>query len=164
MTTKTKEFLFNFLDNEVAVVVFEQWIYKDKELEIIEPTLYQDLILFDFTDKDAKQGIKDKLNPYLDTKEFNVWRTKRLLNKIIDDKIDIVLGTRKLRELYFDTGENFIPPTLGIGFDSELDDLPTPDEYHMWNENALRERLKKADGYKDRIKKSAEEFLKTLKS
>jgi hypothetical protein len=129
---------------------------------VTEPTLYQDLTLLDFTDKDAKQGIKDKLSPYLDTKEFNVWRTKRLLNKIIEEKIDIVLGTRKLRELYFDTGENFIPPTLGIGFDSELDDVPTPDEYHMWDDNALTERLKKADRYKDRIKLSAEAFLKIL--
>jgi hypothetical protein len=164
MTTKTKEFLFEFLDNEVALVDFEQWIYKDKELETSQPTLYQDLISFDFGDRDAKRGIKNKLEPYIDSKEFNVWRTRRLLNKIIEDKIDIVLGTRKLRELYFDTGENFIPPTLGIGFESELDDLPTPDEYHLWNEKELKEKLKKVDTYKEHIKRDAKDFLTTLKS
>jgi hypothetical protein len=164
MTNETKEFLFEFLDNEVTTGDFEQWIYKNNELETSQPTLYQDLILSDFGDTDVKNGIKNKLGPYIDSKEFNVWRTKRLLNKIIENKIDIVLGTRKLRELYFETGENFIPPTLGIGFESELDDLPTPDEYHMWNEKELKEKLKKADRYKEDIKRDAEAFLTTLKS
>jgi len=164
MTNKTREFLFEFLDDEVTVDNFEQWIYKNKELEASHRTLYQDLILFDYRDKDARQGIKNKLGPYIDSKEFNIWRTKRLLDRIIEDKIDLVLGTRKLRELYFDTGENFIPPTLGIGYESELDDLPTPDEYHMWNENDLKEKLKKADRYRANIKRDAEAFLITLKS
>ena len=162
MTSETKEFLFEFLDNEVTVDDFEQWINNDKELKTIQPTIYQDLIHFDFDDNDAKQGIKNKLIPYIDNKEFNIWRTKRLLGKIIEDKIDIILGTRKLRELYFEAGEDFIPRTLGIGFDSELDDLPIPDEYYMWNKDALKEKLKKADEYRNNIKKSAIEFLKTL--
>jgi hypothetical protein len=164
MTTRTKEFLFEFLNNEVALADFQQWIYRDKELEASQPTLHQDLLLLDFEEKHAKQGIKNKLRPYIDEKEFNVWRTKRLLDKIINDKIDLVLGTRKLRELYFDTGENFLPPRLGIGYENELDDLPTPDEYHMWNEGELKEKLKKADSYRENIKRDAEVFLTTLKS
>jgi len=164
MTTTTREFLFEFLDNEVTLANFERWIYKNKELQTAQPTLYQDLLLFDYGDRDATHGIKNKLEPYLDKKEFNVWRTKRLLSKIIEDKIDIVLGTRKLRELYFDTGQNFIPPTLAIGFESELDDLPTPDEYNLWSEKELKEKLAKADKYKERIKRDAKEFLTKLKS
>jgi len=164
MTTEIKEVLFEFLNNEVTLADFEQWIYEDKELETLLPTLYYDLIEFDFRDRDAKQGIKSKLRPYADENEFKIWRTMRLLSKIIDDKIDIVLATRKLRELYFDTGENFIPPTLGIGYESELDDLPIPDEYHMWSEKELKEKLKKADSYKEHIKRDAKVFLTTLKS
>lgn len=164
MTTETKEYLFEFLDNEVALADFEQWIYKDKDLETLQPTLYQDLIQFDFEDRDARHGIKNKLEPYIDRKEFNVWPTKRLLSKIIEDKIDLVLGTRKLRELYFNTGENFIPATLGIGYEGELDDLPTPDEYHMWSEKELKEKLKKVDDYSEHIKQHAKVFLTTLRS
>lgn len=164
MTNKTKEFLFEFLDNEATTDDFEQWILHDKELETFQPTVYQDLIQFDFGDRDARQGIKNKLEPYIDRTEFNVWRTKRLLSKIIEDKIDIVLGTRKLRELYFDTSESFIPVTLGIGYESELDDLPTPDEYHMWNEKDLKEKLTKADKYRANIKRDAKAFLTILES
>src|ERR1043166_9074987 len=108
MTTNTKEFLSRFLSNEVELSDLEKWIYEDKELETSQPTLYQDLILFDFGDRDARRQIIDKLRPYIDQKEFNVWRTKRLLNKIIADQIDIVVGIRQLRELYFDTGKDFI--------------------------------------------------------
>lgn len=162
MTNTTKEFLFEFLDNEVPTDCFEQWIYKDNELETLHPTLYQDLILFDFKDKEAGQRIKNQLRPYIDHKEFNIWRTKQLLEKIIGDKIDLVLGTRKLRILYFETGENFIPTTLGIGYESELDDLPTPDEYHTWNKNELKEQLKKAENYRADIIRDAQAFLATL--
>ena len=164
MTNETREFLFEFMDNEVTLGDFEQWIYSDKELETLQPTLYQDLIQLNYAENDVKQRVKNKLTPYIDSKEFNIWRTKRLLYKIIEDKIDIVLGTRKLRELYFDTGENFIPLTLGIGFESELGDLPTPDEYHMWNEKVLKDKLKIADRYRNDIKRDAEEFLTTLTS
>jgi len=66
MTNETTEFLFKFLDNEVTVVDFEQWIYNKKELKTIQPTIYQDLILFDLEDSDAKQQIKNKLEPYID--------------------------------------------------------------------------------------------------
>jgi hypothetical protein len=164
MTNETREFLFEFLDDGVTPTDFEKWICNNKEFETAQPTLYQDLILFDFRDSDVEHRIKNKLEPYIDRKEFNVWRTKRLLTKIIEDNIDIVLGARKLRELCFDTGKNFIPPTLGLRFESELDGLPTPDQYHMWNENALKEKLKEVDRYKEIIKRGAKEFLTTLRS
>jgi hypothetical protein len=63
MTNEINEFLFKFLDNEVPLVDFEQWIYRDKKLKTIQPAIYQDLILFDFGDNDAKQQIKNKLEP-----------------------------------------------------------------------------------------------------
>jgi len=151
------------LDDELTVADFEQWIYRDNELETSHPTLYQDLILLDLRNKDARHEIKQKIKPYINLDQFNVWRTKRLLIKIIEDNIDIVLATRKLKVIYYDTGENYIPVTLGIGFDSVVDDLPTPDECHNWNPNSLKERLKTADSYKERIKKDAVEFLETLK-
>ena len=100
--------------------------------------------------------------PYIDAIELNIWRTKRLLQRIIEDKIDIVLACRKLYEFYYSTGEKFIPPTLGIAYDSELDDVPTPGEYSLWNEDALKEKLKKADQYKPEIKKAAEDFLRSI--
>jgi hypothetical protein len=162
MTAKTKEFIFEFLDNGVTVKDFEQWVYAHKELEALQPTLYQDLILFDYTDKDARHQINEKLKPYIDKTEFDLWRTIRLLNKIIEDKIDIVLATRELRQLYYDTGERFIPTKLGIGYESVLDHIPIRDEYHLWNEDVLKEQLKMVDSYRDNIKKDAREFLRTI--
>jgi len=43
-----------------------------------------------------------------------------------------------------------------------LDDGPTPDEYYLWNETELKEKLIKADKYREHIKGDARECLKEL--
>ena len=63
----------------------------------------------------------------------------------------MVLATPRLRQLYFETEENFIPITLGLVYESMLDDVPTPIQYKQWNSESLKEKLKKVDWYRDDI-------------
>jgi len=164
LTDSTKQIFFRLLDRDFSVKEFEQWIYRNSDnLEKELPTdLHFDLISLGYNQKDIFFQLKDKITPYININQFNIWRTKKLLEEIIQEKIDIVTSTRKLRDLFFDTGENFIPVTLGIGYESELDDVPAPSEYDQWDSNALKEKLKKIEWYKDDIILDAKEFLATL--
>lgn len=164
LTDTTKQTFFQLLNGDLPIKDFEQWVYKSSDnLEAeLQRDFYLDLISFNYNQKDNFRQLGDKIEMQIDTNEFNIWRTKKLLTDIIENKIDIVLATRKLRELYFDTGENFIPITLGVGYESVLDDVPTPSEYKQWESEALKQVLKKVEAYKDDIIRDAKQFLGTL--
>ena len=164
LTDTTKQIFFRLLDGDFSVKDFEQWVYRHSDnLENELPTdLHLDLISFGYNQKDSFFQLKEKITPYIETDEFNIWRTKKILTDIVEQRVDLVTATRKLRDIYFDTGENFIPVTLGIGYESELDDVPTPSEYKQWDSKELKEKLKKVDWYKDDIVREAKEFLATL--
>jgi hypothetical protein len=164
LTYTTKQTFFRLLNGELPIKDFEQWVYNSSNnLETeLQPDFYLDLISFNYNQKDNFQQLSDKIGTQIDTNEFNIWRIRKLLIDIIGNKIDLVLATRKLRELYFHTGENFIPITLGIGYQSLLDDVPIPSEYKQWESEALKQVLKKVEGYKDDIVRDAKLFLDTL--
>jgi hypothetical protein len=164
LTDITKQTFFRLLDGDLPIKDFEQWVYKSGDfLETeLQQDIYLDLISFNYNQKDNLLLLSDKIKTLVDIDEFNIWRTKRLLKDIIENNIDLVLATRKLRQLYFDTGESFIPITLGIGYESVLDDVPTPAEYKQWESEALKQVLKKVDGYKTDIIQDAKLFLDTL--
>ncbi|MEO8146985.1 MAG: hypothetical protein ABI723_05070 [Bacteroidia bacterium] len=164
MSHITKQIFFQLLNLDLSVKDFEQWVYKYSDIleTDLQAELHFDLISFDYNQRGSFSKIKEKIKPYIDNDEFNIWRAKKLLTDIIEQKIDLVEATRKLRELYFDTGESFIPVKLGIGYESELDDLPIPSEYHQWDSRMLKEKLKKVDLYKDKLIRDAKQFLATL--
>jgi hypothetical protein len=164
LITDTQTAIFCLLNKDVSVKDYEKWIYEnDVHLETeLQPTLYFDLISFNYKQKDSFQQLSDKLTPYIDKEKYDVWRIKQLLIDIIEDKVDLVSATRKLRSLYFETGENLIPITLGIGYESEIGDYPTPDEYHKWSEKVIREKLEIIEAYRNNIVKNSKQFLEEL--
>ncbi|MDH4472767.1 MAG: hypothetical protein QE487_09165 [Fluviicola sp.] len=164
LTDTTKQTFYRFLNGDLPIKDFEQWVYTSSDnLEAeLQPDFHLDLISFNYNQKDNFRQIGNKIKTHIDAKEFTIWRTKRLLNDIIENKIDLVLATRKLRELYLETGENFMPITLGVGYESVLDDVPTPAEYKQWESEALKHVLKKVDWYKDDIIRDTKQFLDTL--
>lgn len=155
---------FKFLNDDIQIKDFEKWIYtsSDKLESELDSDFHLELISFDYNQKYNTEHLRDKLKKLINTDEYDLWRTKKLLFEIIENKIDLVLATRKLRTLFYDTGEKFIPITLGIGYESILDNLPIPSEYNLWESNALKEVLKKVDCYKENIIHDAQEFLDTL--
>jgi hypothetical protein len=164
MTEDIKQTFFKLLNKDLTIPDFEKWIYKSNPtLEAVLPAEFNlDLISFNFKQKDSFHNLVKLIMPQIDENEYNIWRTKKLLVEIINDNIDLVLATRELAMLYFETGENFIPVTLGIGYESELDDVPTPDEYKNWDKNVLLEKLEKVKDYRDEIKRDAKLFLDLL--
>jgi hypothetical protein len=166
LTDMTKYTFFKLFDGVLSVENFEQWIYKsDKDLEReLEYDLYFSLISFNYSQKDALAKLKSCILPYVDISEFNIWQIKNILTDIIEERIDQVLATRILRKLYFDTGENFIPITLGVGYESVLDEVPIPSEYGKWSSNELKEKLKIVAHYRADLINDARSFLEQLNS
>jgi len=164
LSKTTKEVIYTTLDCQMPIKVFQQWLLThEKELQKELPaSLFKDLISFDFNQPDCESIIYDTLLPYLNLDDFNKWRTKTLLVQIVENKIDPVLGARNLSELYYKTGGNFIPASLGIAYDSELDNVPVPSEYHLWNETQLREKLESIKEYTQAFINEAKVFLESL--
>ena len=164
ISNSTKQTFFRMLNGDMSISDFEQWVYTSGDLleKELESEIYLELVSFNFKQKDSLQLLINKAETLVNMDEFNIWRTKRLLTDIIENNLDLVLATRKLRQLYFETGKNIIPETLGIGFESELDDLPIPSEYNQWESSALQKTLEKVDQYRDEILRDAKLLLHTL--
>ena len=152
---------FKLLDNEFPISEFENWIYEqDSLLEIeLDKTVYFDLISFNYKHEKSLFQLKEKLKQTIDTKEFVIWKIRNLLQNIIDEKINLVIATRKLRDLYYETDEKLIPITLGVGYESEFEDVPIPSEYYQWEIDSLSEKLKKVDLYRNSIIQESKELL-----
>ena len=144
---------FRFLSKEISIPDFEQWIYDNPDLESeIGADFYTDLISFDFKSHDLIPFVTQIAEYCFERSEYEKWRTIILLSQINNGKIEIVLATRKLRELYLDQedkiGKPLISIELAIGYESELDGYPIESEYHLYNKHTLESMFKLINSYK----------------
>ena len=160
---------YEFLNGDIGRDELEQWIYLTKELENEFPEdHYIDLISFPYKTGDTKQYITKLVYTFFDNKEYELWRTIKLLQEVSEGKIETVLASRKLRKLYKEQEETLERPLitirLGIGFESVLDECPIEIEYDLWNPNALKKQLEMVNYYKNELRDSATIELNELKS
>lgn len=158
---------YQFLNDDISLESFESWVYENNELEnIIKENHYNDLLAFDFKSRKIKNFIKSIVKKHFDWKEFEKWRTIELLKNIKSAKIEIVLATRKLRELYLEQEEGIESPflniELAIGYESELDNCPIQAEYNQWNPDALKKQLKPVEWYRSQILEDVDQALTQL--
>lgn len=151
---------YEFLNGDIDKEQFENWIYETNELEIeIPKDHYIDLISVAFRTGDLRTYISKLVDLFFDWQEYEKWRTIKLLKEIYHDKIEIVLSTRKLRQLYCEQEERIKRPLitikLGIGFDSVLDNCPIESEYHHWNDKDLKKHLEPVGRYREEIRQTA---------
>ncbi len=73
-----------FLDNEINLSQFEEWIYKNTELEnIISKDDYQFFLEFNYNKKSAEVDIQNFIfKNLLSEKEFSHWKVNKLLESI----------------------------------------------------------------------------------
>lgn len=158
---------YEFLNGDIDTETLENWVYSTKELENELPEdHYVDLVSYAFKTGDLKTYISKLVDLFFDWHEYEKWRTIKLLNKILDDEIETVLATRKLRQLYLEQEERIKWPLisirLGIGFESLLDNCPIESEYKNWNKDALKKQLEPVDWYKKDIKEAIKSELAEL--
>ena len=89
-----------------------------------------------------------------------------MLKNIKSGKIEIVLVTRKLRQLFLEQEKEIKMPLLSVGlsivYESELDDCPTESEYHQWNSDALKRQLESVELYRSQIFEDIDQELAEL--
>lgn len=161
---------YKFLNEDISKESLENWIYENKELEnIFQKDHYNDLLAFNYKSSEIKNYIKSIIKKNFDWQEFEKWRTIELLEKIKNGKVEFVLATRKLRQLYLEQEEEikkpFVSIQLAIGYESVLDNCPIESEYHLWNSESLKKQLEPIEWYRDNflidVDKELSELLKT---
>ncbi|WP_441958182.1 hypothetical protein [Paenibacillus sp. TAF43_2] len=76
-------------------------------------------------------------------------RVVQILNDMLNGKINIILGCLELDGLWHQ-GHTFIGIDFGEHYHN-LAHIPLPAQYHLWNQEALKERIKELDAYKPNI-------------
>lgn len=145
---------YKFLNNDISKESLENWIYENKELKkLFQEDHYTDLLSFNYQSKETKSYIKSVVKKHFDWQEFEKWRTIEFLKKIKAGKIELVLATRKLKQLYLEQEEEikkpFISTELAIGYESMLDNCPIESEYHQWNPESLKKQLEPVERYRN---------------
>ncbi len=160
---------YEFLNGDIGRNELEQWIYSTNQLENEFPEdHYVDLISFPYKTGNVKEYITKIVNSFFDYKEYELWRTTKILQEISSGKIETVLASRKLRSLYKEQEETLERPLitirLGIGFESVMDECPIESEYELWNRKSLREQLEVVKHYQDELINTATIELNELNS
>ena len=133
-----------FLAREVPLDEFESWVYQSPELaSVMSSDEYLTLIELDYRSPHALheadklvQAIYEAHRPG----QLPQDRAERLARGMLAGEINITAGARALALLYHEDHE-WIPIAF-VGIASELDDMPMPREYPLWDPRALAERLK----------------------
>ena len=160
---------YEFLNGDIGRDELEQWIYSTKQLENDFPEdHYVDLISFPYKTGNVKEYITKIVNSFFDYKEYELWRTTKMLREVSSGRIETVLASRKLRSLYKEQEETlerpFITIRLGIGFESVMDECPIESEYELWNPESLKKQLETVSFYKDELIETATIELTELSS
>ncbi len=158
---------YEFLNGDLESPLFESWIYRSKKLElIITVDDYFDLIEYNFKSHDFIPFVKSLVKKNFDWNEYEFWRTIKLLERIKNGEVELVLATRKMRQLYLEQEDEIKVPLiskeLALGYESELDTYPIESEYHLWNSEALEKQLKSVEPYKTKILEILEKELSEL--
>jgi hypothetical protein len=158
---------YEFLNGNISTESFESWVHENEELKDLFPAgHYTDLISFNYKSRELKPYIKSLVKKFLDWGEFEKWRTIELLKKIKSNKIELVLASHKLFDLYFDQVKEIKQPliskTLALGYYSELDGFPIESQYHLWNPVSLKKKLEQLESYRKRILEEVDNELNNL--
>jgi hypothetical protein len=140
--------LDRLLAGEVSVGEFEARVYRSLELEDeLGAAAYLDLLAFDYRQPHADVPLEKLVEAiYEHHRPGSLMRDRayRLACGLLDGSIPLHLAIRTLAALSHQgrwIGSDF------VGISSELDDLPGPDDYPLWDPDALAQHL---PGWKER--------------
>lgn len=120
---------FKFLNKEMSIEEFEQWVYATDELEtVLSADMYQELIAFNYQSRYVLATLFPILMQCLDINKFETYRIVYLLNLVINKDI---LWKKAVRTLYIYSREKY-------DFLSHFCSLDDYIEYYEFNQEELR--------------------------
>ena len=93
--------------------------------------------------------------------ERNIDELIKVLEDMINERIPVHQGCHLLSGMYI-LGNELIWYDF-VEYDDNLNDVPLPDEYKLWNEEALTTKLNKLEENKARVLSMAKELLNEIK-
>ena len=145
------------LIGEVSLGDFEQWVYTSPDLESeIGSKEYHELLAFDYRQSDAKHEFRKLLETIYNARRpgmlvrDRVWRLACLLRS---GPQDFARTVGELASLWYG-GYKWIPADFA-GIDSELDDIPHPAQYPLWDPAALEVKRPQWESHLDHLRAAA---------
>lgn len=135
--------IYAFLNSELTIIDFEQWIYTTDQLEqSLGADHYLDLISFDFHSKGSEYALRRWLKQVINVDSYEKWRISRLLTNLFSEDVDPVVTVSYFYDLYC-SGYSFLR-WIGLPYVLGIDEVPTLSEKHLWEASAFaqaRQRL-----------------------
>ena len=111
---------------KISLKDFEQWLYQNDELEVLNPNLYLELISFDYSHESSFKEFQISFAKFVDRYKFEVERIKDYLCSIIDRDENCAKSILMTYELYC-MGYEFLQK-LGLKYGLCLIDTSYPEK------------------------------------
>ena len=164
LNQSTRRHFLQFCNGEIDEAAFEAWVCADDELERqVGHDTHLDLVSADYRGRDAV-AVRERCAALLEQHHpgcLSRYRIRSILRRMIDDRAAVIPGLRELLRLRNDGSEDV--PIEFVGFDSELDGVPSPENYHRWEPAFLAEILRRKEPYLRSIQRSSAELLDSLR-
>jgi hypothetical protein len=111
--------LFRFLNEEMSTEELEQWVYQNRDLEVVfNREDYLELISLNYESSQTRHDLEKILTKYVRTGEYESWKIKKLLMKVLNKKENLPYT---LPEIYFLYCRGFyFLDNLALGFGIEV--------------------------------------------
>lgn len=165
--------LFEFLNDEINLSEFQNFIFQTKELEDeLGKEIYNYLILFNPIDKNVIKRVKYHVSKIISEGEFETWKLTELLkkfinepqsiNKYLDIFYDLFCGSFDEEKREIRLGYTFLEH-LGLNYFWWMDDESYfRDAYGSNWESEYRKRLNNLDFYHRQLKPIAKKILNAI--
>jgi len=164
LSEETRRSLLSFCTGETDALAFEAWVNTHDEVEgQIGHGMYLELISADYRGRDVA-AVRDLCARLLDQHHpgnLRRYRIRSIVRGMIEDPLAVVPGLQGLVRLWHEGCDDV--PIEFVGFDSEMDGVPTPEHYHRWEQAFLAELLVRKAPYVKSIQQVCEELLHDLK-
>jgi len=145
---------------------FEQWIYDATDLEtVLRGDDYLALLSFSFRQPHVQyelsrlvDALYKRNRPALQSRDLGAWLARAFLRR----ELDLVTICRMFARLW-NAGETSVP-TRFVYVDSELDSIPMPAQYALWDPGALAARRAEARPLLESCERTAREAAEQLLS
>src|SRR5947207_7779951 len=132
LSTPVRKQFLRFCNAELDPQAFDAWVCEVAGLEEeVGHGTYVDLISADYLGRDAgrMREVCGRLLEHHYPGSLERYRVVRALESMAHDDLALVQGVRELVRLYH-AGCQLVP-TQFVGFDSEMDSIPSPGAYHL---------------------------------
>ncbi|MCA1991300.1 MAG: hypothetical protein LDL41_04520 [Coleofasciculus sp. S288] len=130
---------FTFLNGEESISTFEEWLYATPDLEaVLSSDDYLLLISLDFSETGICSKIEELIKQYVDVAEYETWRLRKLLNKVIDRDSKFPEILSEFYELYCH-GYGFLD-SLGLSYGLPIRVPPQGYSADTWEELSKTEQ------------------------